>query len=236
MFAIASEVITLIFLKFVLNQIILFSGILYLLVHEFRRTGVGRNLMDQNDILNELVEEVRGNFISVASRNQYNNKTILFLLWLLEFEPTLIRQELGEYFFNQFSTLETENQDSTIEQLLKEQKKQMVLFLKEYLNNAPNNPPIYFERIDSRLFLKYVLTLRKSDGSNPGNSTYKAHRTAFYYLFRIYDATMSPSLKEQMTRSFKGLTNAVAQRISNGEGNIKQGKDPMDFSFVDLLH
>eukprot|EP00834_Sanchytrium_tribonematis_P003532 NODE_139_length_16235_cov_0.569038.p3 type:complete len:603 gc:universal NODE_139_length_16235_cov_0.569038:14135-15943(+) len=80
-----------------------------------------------------------------------------------------------------------------------------------------------------------MVTLRKSDGSKPGNATYSAHRSGLAHLFREYNVTMTPELSESQSRNYLGLRRTTAQRTADGEGRIKVGKDPMDFPLLKFI-
>ena len=54
-------------------------------------------------------------------------------------------------------------QDSVQDQIdiaMKEQRKSMKTYLKHYLSTAPLNPPLIFEDVNARDFVKYLITLK----------------------------------------------------------------------------
>ena len=158
---------------------------------------------------------------------------VKFLLWVLEFEPNIATPTLKDPFYNTFAELNIDGQSQ--EEALNSQRRLMILFLKEYLSNAPRNQPIVFENLNSRLFLKYLLTIKKSNGQDPGQSKFRLHRTALFHLFRIYEVEQPPQLEKQLNQSFRGLNRTSAQQITNGNAPIKIGKDPLDFSLLRVI-
>ena len=78
------------------------------------------------------------------------------------------------------------------------------LVLKTALQNAPNDPPIFFEALTAEVFLTWIVSLRKNDGEKPGGQTYASHRSGLFDLFRSFKVTMSLELQSELKNHYKG--------------------------------
>ena len=73
-------------------------------------------------------------------------------------------------------------------------------FVKSYLNRAPEQPPIAFNKLEAKDFMVWIASLRKKDGTRPANTTHKSrdHRAGLFNLFRSYEKTMSRELETEL--------------------------------------
>ena len=184
--------------------------------------------------LQDEVNEIRANALSESSRKAYEDAIVRQLMFYLEYEPQIISVHLRDIFFAEFAELEVFANENT-EQASRRQRKAMELFIRQYLKQAPSNPPIAFEEMTSDLFIKYIATMRNKKGDKPGISTFRGQRTGLFNLFRMYGLTLSNQLSMELTRDYQGLGRLTALRVTNGEGNITSGKDPMDFSLYKFI-
>ena len=79
-----------------------------------------------------------------------------------------------------------------------------------------NRPPLKFEKFVANDFLKWIVSLEKTDGKKPGSSTVSTHRSAVVFLFSEFKAVMSLALQTELKDLYKGLKKQIAQQISNG--------------------
>jgi hypothetical protein len=160
------------------------------------------------------VSSIRANTVAAGSKAAYRRSAVKFLAWLYIQRQDLLTNECMAYL--------NAATDRTV-----------ALF--ELLSRAPQTPPIAFDTIQASDFLMWIVTLRKSDGSTPGYSTYNTHRAAFFNLFRDYKRTMSKDLESELSNHFKGLKRQSARQIANGLAEVKVGKDPLSFSLYRYL-
>jgi hypothetical protein len=113
--------------------------------------------------------------------------------------------------------------------------KERVQAIKEILRSKPSNPPLKFGDLTAAQFVTWLVTLKKSNASKPGTSTYALHRAALFNLYRDFHFTMSKELETELSNHFKGLRRQVARDISNGEEEIRVGKDPLPFGLYKFM-
>ena len=102
--------------------------------------------------------------------------------------------------------------------------------VKAFIEDKDNGPPMDFENFTARVFVTWLVSLRKSNGKRPGYSCYTSHRAGLFNLYRDYDVAMSPALQEQLTHYFKGLKRTTAKRTADGLERVQVGKNPLQFT------
>jgi hypothetical protein len=107
---------------------------------------------------------------------------------------------------------------------------QVKLTIEEKLAAAPLNTPILFDTLTADVFLSFIVSLRKKDGSKLGASSCNTHRAALFNLFRNYHKVMGTELEKELASYFKGLKRTIAENTARGEDEIRIGKDPLEFS------
>jgi hypothetical protein len=165
-------------------------------------------MASQNDFEAEM-RRVRDAAVAKKSRDIYINLINRFLNWLLENAPDCLTDEYRMYL---------EGGQSVI----------------EYLSNASNyHFPLNVNNSRSieRSFLRYIIQMRKSDGSFPAFVTLTSHRSALNHLYRIFGEQKDSVFENELTQHFRGLKRENALRIAEGNVPIKVGKDPMSYSF-----
>jgi hypothetical protein len=160
------------------------------------------------------VSLIRANTVTSTFRSAYRRSTVKFLIWLHDHRRELLSSACIDYL---------EDKPNRSDALL------------ELLSSAPRTPPIMFDTITAADFLMWIVTLRKTDGSTPGYSSYNSHRAAFFNLFRDYEQTMSKRLESELSNHFKGLKRQTALQIAQGESEVKVGKDPLSFTLYRFL-
>lgn len=95
--------------------------------------------------------------------------------------------------------------------------------------------PFDLENFDVNIFTTFLLTLRKPDGSRPQSGTYEGHRTAIGYLYQLYDLPLPSTVQTAMRRRMRGLKVSSADRVAQGESEIKVGMDPLPFGTYRFL-
>lgn len=108
-------------------------------------------------------------------------------------------------------------------------------YFKSILQNAPSNPPIFFDQLTARDFLIWIVSLKKKDGTSLGKSSYDSHRSSLWNLFRDFGHVMSKEVETGLKDHFVGLKRDLATRIKDGNAEIKVGKDPLSFSLYRFL-
>ena len=130
------------------------------------------------------VRELWQNIVSPRSKGIYRNSQIHFLMWLLNNQ----RDFLSDEFIAQANIAPKKWQ-----------------FVKSFLNRAPEQPPIAFDKLEAKDFMVWIASLRKKDGTRPANATYKSHRAGLFNLFRSYEKTMSRELETELAAYYLAL-------------------------------
>lgn len=89
--------------------------------------------------------------------------------------------------------------------------------------------PINFDLVSATVIQRYLVGLRKSDGSKPGKSTYATARSSVRFLFTLYKARMSPETDAGLSQFMKGIKRDVVERQQKGELPVREGKEPFTF-------
>jgi hypothetical protein len=162
------------------------------------------------------IQELREGRIEDTSRDNYLNKTVSFMLWLYKYEPAneviatvdgdegAIQQQILEVYlcplhpvFKTFMDGLDGNQSDA-----KLKKK-----IKAHIREHPNNPPplVDFNVLTEIHFVRYVISLRKSDGEIPQFSSYNSHRSGFKYLYSLFRQRQTEEMGEELAIYFKSL-------------------------------
>jgi hypothetical protein len=165
------------------------------------------------DALRDEVDHLRSNTVSQSSRSVYLLANCRFLLWIWINKSHLLTDE-----FHRHAALLNDPSD-----------KEKISFIKEFIANAPHNPPLRFESLTAIDFMAWIVSLRKKDGSTLGYNAQNTNRSALFNLFRDYRKTMSEELSREIKNTFIGLKRKIAINQQNGNGSIKVGKSPLAF-------
>ena len=163
------------------------------------------------------VHQIRDQYIASSSSEVYMGASIQFVLWLFNNHSNLVTNFLRR----QLKPLE-----------LKERK----IFIKQTISTAnADEPPFNFSEITVELFVQFLLTLRKPDGTRHKITTFNRHRSALKNLFVRFRYLESQHFKTEMNIYFRGLKRDVAKRTANGEISIQEGKDPFSFQLYSSI-
>jgi hypothetical protein len=163
------------------------------------------------------VETIRRNVITEASRKSYTDANAKFLLWLYDNKRHILTEYLPPIIAAASNT--------------RAAKKAVYNFI---YNADLNHPPIHFSQLTTRVFMTYIVYLRKLSGGI-GNSKANNIRAALFNLFREYHQVMPASLQSELKNSYKGLKRENATSAQGGSGQIKVGKEPLDFPFFRFI-
>ena len=169
------------------------------------------------------INEVKHNRLSDSSKIAYNNYGARFLCFLIE---------NNELFPNCLS-------DDFCQQL----RLKGIEVTKEYLNfsrqwiheHLTNQPPVQYDNLTLEVFTNWIASLKLSDGKRLGKSSYNTCRSAFRYLFRIYNITFPSEMDVKLKEMYTGLKKTVAKRRGRGEEHINSGKDNLEFTFYKAI-
>jgi hypothetical protein len=163
------------------------------------------------------VEQIRANTISDTSRALYYSSMCRFLMFLWTHHPELLTNTFVE-------SVNTDQQRPLRDRIL------------DYLRHPiPLHDPIAFDFLTAKIFMTWLVTMKKPDGSLLSYSSYNGHRTGLFNLFRNYKKRMSEDLSNELTHHFRGLKRKIAKSLQGGEGNIKVGKEPLSFGLYRFL-
>lgn len=109
------------------------------------------------------VANIQNQMVSDETRTIYINSLVSFLQYMFVNQPS--------------SVLNLANNNQLLKASLKD-------FLQTSLQSPNPDDPIHFELFNLNVFLGFLTTLRKSNGSRPGYSTYNSHRSALNHLFK----------------------------------------------------
>ena len=108
-------------------------------------------------------------------------------------------------------------------------------FVKSFLNRAPEQPPIAFDKLEAKDFMVWIASLRKKDGTRPANATYKSHRAGLFNLFRSYEKTMSRELETELAVYYLALKRTAAALVASSVGKVKVVKTLCPSSFSNFF-
>ena len=163
------------------------------------------------------VEQIRANTISETSKCLYHSSMCRFLMFLWALHPELLTNTFVE-------TVNMNQQRALRERIL------------DYLKHQPPlNDPILFPLLTAKIFMTWLVTMKKPDGSMLSYSSYNGHRTGLFNLFRNYKKRMSEDLANELTHHFRGLKRKIATSLQAGEGTVKVGKEPLSFGLYRFL-
>lgn len=160
------------------------------------------------------VQDIRSNNVAPATRQLYRRSMLRFLSWLLPNKPNLLPDE-----FLQGAAGKT--------------GKALTDFVGTYLDPPMNleRPPLKFHELKAGDFFTWIVSLPASDGATMiGKSSLSTHRSALYNLFRDYHQVYGKELESELSNHTTGMKRKIASEQSQGQGEIKVGKDPFDLS------
>ena len=149
--------------------------------------------------------ELRQNIVAPKSKIIYRNSAIQFPIWLLNNQRRILTTDCIA---------------------LADGSSNKRKFVKLFFNQAPENPPVTFDEMDATVFMLWITSLRKKDGSRPSNATCKLHQAGLFNLFRNYKKTMRRDMETELAAYYLALKRAAATRIASGVGKVKFNKDP----------
>ena len=166
--------------------------------------------------LNQNINETMEHRISKSSSRAYRSSYCRFLSFLVQHYPShcsdAFLQELGPLPSNQ---------------------EEIVHLVKQKLRK--DIKPVRFHTLRATHFLQWLQTLKKQDNSKLSFSGYATHRSGFVNLFSVYDEIIPADISRTLTKYFAGLKRELALEQQDGNGAIKQGKDPMTFELYQFL-
>jgi hypothetical protein len=174
--------------------------------------------IDMSDLTRK-VQGLRKKTVSDSSRSQYDGHQIKFIRWIWDFKPDILSSHFRDLAQNYIESSEREKKE----------------FIQEYLSRAPDDPPLRFDILTSDVFMCWIVSLRKNDGSRPGYDSCNSKRAALYDLHRRYRARMSVELSSGIKDTYVGLKREINESQHTGNEPVKVGKDPMPFDVYRYL-
>ena len=169
------------------------------------------------DDLDAEVELIRSGTVSVKSRRIYRASSARFITWLIENNPNLVPRSFRNACGRELST--------------KELRKRVKCLIAD-----KQNEPLYFERLTAKVFIKWILSMRKGDGVEMlSYSSYNSHRSTLMNLYRDFSKRVNDDLENELSNYFKGLKRRIAESAANGVEPVKVGKDPLSFAFYNFI-
>jgi hypothetical protein len=159
--------------------------------------------------------------LAPRSRDAYRSSSIRFLSWMYECKRELLPPTFQTALIIGSDGVPTQE---SIQQAL-----------------ASKIAPLHFEQITAKDFMTWIMALKDDDGLYFKFTTYGTHRSAFASLYGEFNVIMPLDMKQGIANRFSGLKKRIARQISNGYGEIKEGKDPLPFSLfrriaLEMMH
>lgn len=195
------------------------------------------------DDLDDRVRQISAGSVRVVTRKLYGRSLVKFLLWVFENAP-------GDLCAGLRAALTSAGAlPNLTESARKKSQRAAVL---NWLEGAPENaPPIIHLPADALaacdVLLRFLASLKLTNGAQPGNSVFNTHRSAYRHMLRSYQQTISQQQEDRIETFFKGLHRAnAAQRHLGVEGDPtgtralrlrlhKPGKEPLPFSLLRVM-
>jgi hypothetical protein len=162
------------------------------------------------------VVRINKNTVSAKSRAVYSGKQIAFLRWLDVHKPAALSAEFRD---------EMERDDS---------KSIKRSYAKKVLEDQKISP-IDFSSLDAQDIQLFITSLQSKQGDALSYSTYNTARSAISDLYRTFNEAMPAAIRAALEKYFKGLKRTNAKELSEGKGQVRIGKSPMDFSLFRFL-
>ncbi len=164
------------------------------------------------------LQEVRDSRLAATTKTAYTNASARFLQFLGENRielPNCLRQNFR---------IQLDNADNKGR------------FCRQWIiNHESNESPVEYSLMDHDTFANWIASLKRANGGRLGKSSYNTGRSAFRYLFEIYNEVFPAELDAQLSQTYKGLKKIIAQREGRGEDVSKSGKDNLEFSFYQVI-
>jgi hypothetical protein len=106
---------------------------------------------------------------------------------------------------------------------------------------AALGPPLQFQhfplsaQFTVAIFEEFLTGLRTKKGLVPDPSTLNTHRSGLTHLFSLFQHSVPADFAMSLKEYFKGAKRISAAKKSNGEGVVRQGKEPLSFSLYAFL-
>ena len=171
----------------------------------------------ENQSLISQVAALRANAVAPRSRTAYIGSNIQMLLWFLDNKPDLLTEQFKSKFI-----VDLDNRE----------KRKIIV---DVLKNAPLNPPLLFGDIKPIDLLTWIVSLKKKDGSDLGNSSYALHRSAVSNMYRDFRVNMNEKDVQEIGIHYRGLKRKVASDNMTQGRRTHSGKIPLTFDLFKFL-
>ena len=91
-------------------------------------------------------------------------------------------------------------------------------------------PPTKFDEMTANVFMAWIVEI-SGGAEGVKTSSCATKRSALFNLYREFGKTMNAELANELKVHYQRLRRDIAQATANGEGQIKVGKDPLQFNF-----
>lgn len=193
------------------------------------------NVPRTNRSLQQLEEEaqmINDSNLSVVSRQIYFSQINKYFQWLVATQSELLTRDFTEALARNRAPAppRTRKRANPEPPLLSRE------FLQDYLSHAPDNPPLFFDRLQIRRdFEIFLCTLTLDGEEKPSKSVYDSARSALKHLFSLYGTHLGPDREVELKIFYRGLKRTIAERKASGEGRLEEGKSPLEFSLYKLV-
>ena len=156
------------------------------------------------------VADLRANVVKKVSCGIYSNSLIKFLAWLYENKREILTPECAS------------GADTAVNKRN---------YFKTVLKNPVTDPPVRFELITAKLFMLWIVSLRKKDGNKPGSSSYGSHRAGLFNLFVISRFPCHQNWKVNSPTTSVGSKGRLLPIFKQAKEKLKLGKTLYAYNF-----
>jgi hypothetical protein len=106
---------------------------------------------------------------------------------------------------------------------------------KAWVKEKRQPAPLQFDLVTAPMIQRYLVGLRKKDGSKPGKSTYGTARSSVRFLYTTYKQLMPAEVDAALSVFMKGVKRDVVDQQKAGELRVQEGKEAFSFEQYQML-
>ena len=106
---------------------------------------------------------------------------------------------------------------------------------KAWVKEKKQPAPLQFNLVTAPVIQRYLVGLRKKDGSKPGKSSYGTARSSVRFLFTTYKQLVPAEVDAALSVFMKGVKRDVVQRQKDGELRVQEGKEAFSFEQYQMV-
>ena len=157
--------------------------------------------------------------INEATRRQYNNSNVQYVLWLFKFHKVHILADFLELYTEAFD----EGGFEAVEEAIKK-----TIFEDEVC-------PLLLQKFDANMFFSFLMTYKTNEGIYFSFSTYDGKRSAMMHLMKLAKGQILPFEElNELKKLLKGLRKMITKQKKELGMSAVDGKENMTFDCFKL--